>query len=957
MSAPSAVVDLVERFERNVDAYKRPDYNETQVRREFIDPLFEVLGWDVNNRAGFAEQYKDVIHEDAIKVGGATKAPDYCFRIGGMRKFFVEAKKPSVNVKDDINPAYQLRRYAWSAKLPLSVLTDFEEFAIYDCRGKPTQTDKSSQGRVQYLKYTDYLAKWDQIAGVFSKDAILKGSFDKYAEHNKGKRGTAEVDAAFLAEIEIWRETLARNIALRNPGIGREELNYAVQVTIDRIIFLRICEDRGVEDYGRLMALRGGDKIYPRLCKLFRDADDRYNSGLFHFSKEKDRPELPDKFTLSLNIDDKPLNEMLKGLYYPESPYEFSMISADILGQVYEQFLGKVIRLTEGGQAKVEEKPEVRKAGGVYYTPTYIVDYIVQNTVGKLLENKTPKEVEKLRVLDPACGSGSFLIGAYQFLLDWHLKWYLANDPDKWAAGKKPAIVLKEKHGWRLTLAERKKIVLSNIFGVDIDPQAVEVTKLSLCLKVLEGETSAPVLFAHERALPDFSNNIKCGNSLIGPDFYDGKSPDLFDHDDRRRINVFDWQAEFPAIMKSGGFDAVIGNPPYGAMFSDHEVEYLRLNYDTPANSLDSFLMFTEKSAELLRDGAYLGYIIPSGWVSTPSSLPLRRFFLATFVPQSFVTLPFGVFPNAYIDAVIFTAKRSIDPKADDAHHVELIVFPPRFRVQSADEFVGFRKVSTYRHWTESKNLDFLITASKSEADLVTRIGTAPGRFGDFVVVKRGIEVFAPISDPIRFERPERALTGTLQRYDLRHGPAGFIDYTMEIQQSKPIDFFDGKRILLRQVLSRSLRLQATIATERFLTNQSVQSLLLQPDIPASISLEAILGVLNSRLISWFFKNTNSVARRDDFPKIIIKQTRELPFPVPPGGSVAQDVLLDKLALNVCELLKAIQRLTTAKTPNEESQHQRTISASDRQIDQLVYALFGLTGAEIRIVEATEVYK
>jgi hypothetical protein len=384
MPIPALVTELVRRFERNYDAYRSGQYNETQVRREFIDPMFKTLGWDMDNERGYAEAYKDVVHEDAIKVGGATKAPDYCFRIGGTRKFFLEAKKPAVNIKEEIHPAYQLRRYAWSAKLPLSILSDFEEFAVYDCRVKPDKADKAAAARTLYLTYRDYAARWDEIAAVFSRDAVLKGSFDQYAESNKAKKGTAEVDAAFLQEIECWRELLARNIALRNPGLGQRDLNYAVQATIDRIIFLRIGEDRGFEPYGRLMALQNGGQVYERLAQLFRQADDRYNSGLFHFKPEKGR-DAPDEWTLNLLLDDKPLKDILKNLYYPDSPYEFSVLPADILGQVYEQFLGKVIRLTSGHRAIVEDKPEVKKAGGVYYTPTYIVDYIVRQTVGKLL--------------------------------------------------------------------------------------------------------------------------------------------------------------------------------------------------------------------------------------------------------------------------------------------------------------------------------------------------------------------------------------------------------------------------------------------------------------------------------------------------------------------------------------------------------------------------------------------
>lgn len=318
MTPPDLIIELVERFERNRAAYRSGHYNETQVRREFIDPMFEALGWDVANKQGYAEAYKDVVHEETLKVGGGTKAPDYGFRIGGVRKFFVEAKKPSVDIKEDVHPAYQLRRYAWSAKLPLSVLTDFEEFAVYDCRVRPDKSDKASTARVLYLTFDQYAHRWEEIAGIFGREAILRGSFDKYVEGTASKRGTAEVDRAFLAEIERWRDLLARSIALRNAGLTQRQLNFAVQQTIDRIIFLRICEDRGIEPYGTLLGLVNGAQVYERLLLRFRHADARYNSGLFHFEPDRARVEAPDTLTPGIAIDDKALRDILKSLYYPD---------------------------------------------------------------------------------------------------------------------------------------------------------------------------------------------------------------------------------------------------------------------------------------------------------------------------------------------------------------------------------------------------------------------------------------------------------------------------------------------------------------------------------------------------------------------------------------------------------------------------------------------------------------
>jgi len=656
---PQELLDLVARFQEHVDVYRSGQYNEAQVRKEFIDPFFASLGWDIDNKNNYAEQYKEVIHEDAIRVGGLMKAPDYCFRIGGTRKFFVEAKKPSVNIREDISAAYQVRRYAWSAKLPLSILCDFEEFAVYDCRKRPEKGDSPSVGRILYVTYDEYERRWGEIASVFSRDAILRGSFDKFAETTRGKRGTAEVDDAFLEEIESWRIALARNLAIRNPFLSQRELNFAVQRAIDRIIFLRICEDRGIEPYGQLQGLLNGPRVYPRLCDIYDRADDRYNSGLFHFAPESNRPEAPDELSKRLVLDDKVLKDIIKRLYYPESPYEFSVLPADILGQVYEQFLGKVIRLTAGHQAKVEEKPEVKKAGGVYYTPTYIVDYIVANTVGKLLEGKTPKKASDLRILDPACGSGSFLIGAYQYLLDWHLKYYLDGDPEKYARGRNPALV-RTSGGWRLTTAERKRILTNNIYGVDIDSQAVEVTKLSLLLKVLEGETEASLsaqMKMLERALPDLGGNIKCGNSLIGPDFYSGQQLTLLDDEEMYRINVFDWNSRtegFGAIMEAGGFDAVIGNPPYIRIqalkeFAPVEVEFYKRTYIAASKgNYDIYVVFVERGLSLLGPGGRLGYILPSKFFTTDYGRELRSLLAGALAVSGIVDFGHAqVFHNA----------------------------------------------------------------------------------------------------------------------------------------------------------------------------------------------------------------------------------------------------------------------------------------------------------------------
>lgn len=654
-TAPATTLELVERFERNRAAYESAHYNETQVRREFIDPLLRSLGWDIDNAAGYAEAYKDVVHEDAIRVAGIPKAPDYSVRIGGTRKFFVEAKRPSVNLKLDPSPAYQLRRYAWSAKLPLSILTDFAELAVYDCRLRPEPHDSAAKARVLYLTCDEYPARWDELASVFARDAVLRGSFDAYAEAARAKRGTTEVDDAFLAEIETWRDELARNIALRNPTLSARDLNFAVQTTIDRIVFLRICEDRGLENYGTLREAAAAVNVYSRLMALFQRADARYNSGLFHFRRERGRSE-PDDLTPSLSVDDKSLRAIINRLYYPASPYQFSVISADILGQVYERFLGRVISLTPARRVRIEDKPDVKKAGGVYYTPVYVVNFIVAQALGSALADRDPKRIiggnqrESFRVLDPACGSGSFLIAAYQYLLDWFLSYYTTSNPQRWARGPSPRIYRGSRGGWRLTTRERKRIVTDHIFGVDIDPQAVEVTKLSLMLKVLEGESDEMIqlelrLF-NERALPDLDDNIKCGNSLIGPDFYDEPQMRLLSQDRHLEVNVFDWEEEFPVVFgrRTQGFDAVIGNPPWGARFTDEELSYARAHYRRViARMIDSYIYFLDRAFQLAKEGAPVGFIVPGTILNQTDARPVRELVLKRGL-STLVNLGEGVF-------------------------------------------------------------------------------------------------------------------------------------------------------------------------------------------------------------------------------------------------------------------------------------------------------------------------
>ncbi|MBQ3922871.1 MAG: Eco57I restriction-modification methylase domain-containing protein, partial [Spirochaetales bacterium] len=647
---------LVEQFREGEKFYMSKDFVESECRSKFIDPLLECLGWDVKNEKGARHDKQEVITEDRVVINGQVKHPDYTLCYGGERKIYIEAKQPSIDLKNDPSPALQVRRYAYTSKMPIAILTDFQELAIYDTRIKPKKTDNSSAARIEYITYQQFPDKFEELYKKISWEAVDLGHFDTFYESAKDKKGTATVDDDILAMIEQWRAYLAEDIALHNEEIDEYNLTSAVQKIIDRILFLRICEDKEIEEYNSLKKIAESKiDIYLQLKKLFSSANDKFNAGLF----------ASDKWLDSLIISDKTLCLIINALYYPECQYEFSVLPVEILGSIYEQFLGKIIRFSRktknGHSVEIIEKPEVQKAGGVYYTPPYIVKYIVRQTIGKKIEGKTPDEVSKMRFLDPACGSGSFLVGAYQYLLDWHLDYYLGSV----SSGLKPAadrtenlyekrgIIYKDSvtHDYKLSVEEKRRILLNNIYGVDIDAQAVEVTKLSLFLKLLENEGKAlsqgqTLLFRQsdlsEKILPSMSGNIKCGNSLIGSDYYDDKDLLLFDMAKQRKVNAFDWEKEFarsaaacggstPCGDSSALFDCVIGNPPYLRVQGlrenyEEESKFYEKKYKSATGRFDFYILFMERGFSLLNKDGILSFILPHKFITADFGTGIRKF-------------------------------------------------------------------------------------------------------------------------------------------------------------------------------------------------------------------------------------------------------------------------------------------------------------------------------------------
>ena len=734
------VAKLCQYFAANRQSFLAPGVKEAHVRQSLIDPFFAALGWDVRNASMAAPQYREVIPEDSLDVEGQLKAPDYTFRVGTLPKFYVEAKKCGVNISADPAPAYQLRRYGFSAKLALSILTDFDELGVYDCAARPRPGDKASHARIQYFGFTEYPDHWREIWDVFSREAVWSGTFDQYAA-SKRKRGTSEVDSEFLKDIEGWRDVLARNLALRNSNLSADDLNAAVQRIIDRLIFLRMAEDRGLESYGQLLKLCEQPDIYNRFMSgVCRKADQKYNSGLFHFQKETGVSDAPDTLTPRLAVDDNALKPILQSLYFEHGcPYHFGVLPVEILGTVYERFLGKVIRLTAGHQAKVEEKPEVRKAGGVYYTPAYIVNYIVQNTIGKQIEGKSPadlaggKTTPPFRVLDMACGSGSFLLGAYQFLLDHCLKWHLANPSTKPVR----AVCLNAKGETCLTIAERKRILTTHIYGVDIDRQAVETTKLSLLLKALEGENdislSQQMTLLHERALPNLSDNIKCGNSLIESDYFSGQI--LPNAEELRHVNPFDWAAEFPDAMQAGGFNCVIGNPPYGAELSIDQKAYFHKLFTGEFKSIDTFELFLLQSRRKLQRDGRISMIIPASWFTGEKYEASRRILVNELYPVVAYALPFDVFKDAYIDTAIIVLTSAA------SENCLVHFFPKKERLTVISDNLGSQVPTVNIRQDSQCRLSMML--SKQTAPVLEKVNIPNVQFSDWFDISRGVQPYS----------------------------------------------------------------------------------------------------------------------------------------------------------------------------------------------------------------------
>lgn len=672
IAARASVAELVRNFQRNEADCLRTTYNETQARTDFITPLLEAFGWDVHNGAGHPVALREVIEEATVEVGEErlSKRPDYELRLARQRKLFVEAKKPSVRIDRNRDAAFQTRRYGYSASLPISILTNFHQLAIYDCLPIPMQTDEAHVARLLLVNYKEFEARFDELWPLLSRQAVYSGDFDKRFAVDVTRHGAEQFDDLFLRQVRSWRERLASDIHASTLGLSPSELTYAVQLFLSRIVFLRICEDRDIERYATLRNLPIANTFDALMAEL-RRADDFYDSGLFR---------LLDDARLCIRISDGVLHSIIAELYYPQSPYTFAVVETEVLGEIYEQFLGEEITVV-GGTVEIIHKQEVRDSGGVIPTPRYIVDAIVARTLVPVLSGKSPTELIGFAVADICCGSGIFLLSVYEFILDHYLTWYLANNRAN-HIGKTIYEVGAER--WRLTFDEKRRILQCHIRGVDIDSNAIEVAQFSLLLKLIEDETGDGlreyVTRQQTRALPDLNDAIRSGNSLVSQSEWITAMQSTMSLELIEKVNPFNWSAEFPIEMGNGGFNVIVANPPYIRIqnmtnYSSEEVAF----YQSPTSpyltarqdNFDKYALFIERAISLLQPDGRLGIITPHKFMTTQAGRALRRLITTDQLLKEVVH--FGVKQVFGRNAANYTCILVLDRSGNDEVRVEQI--------------------------------------------------------------------------------------------------------------------------------------------------------------------------------------------------------------------------------------------------------------------------------------------
>ncbi len=998
-----ALEELVGDFQKRLRYYNSDEYDETALRNDFLNPLWRALGWDLENKSRKTQMLRDVQLETRVDIAGRKKKADYIFRTDGLNRFVCEAKRPT-ELGD--TAAYQAQRYVFNLGLYLGILSDFQEFKVYVVGGKPDPL--APVDPVLKWNFTEYPLVAQQMWELFSYDAVSKSSLEQYVAslEKKPRKGKAHqgwlvrlprermVDFAFLADLEDDRVALARDLVRCNRKFRWTDtaLNEAIQRILDRILFIRFCEDREIETGGSLEGIVSDWRnisvhrppLYPRLVAHFRSLDPEFNGALFstHFSEK-------------ISVSDEFLSVLIEKLSSEDSPYLFNTLPVEILGSVYERFIGRVVHVTGAKHVAVKEKPEVRKAGGIYYTPRYIVDYIVEQTIGNLLKGKTPTKMRELTALDPACGSGSFLIRAFERICEGHLEWFQKNPQSH----REELCYSDDQGNLHLTTHLKRQIMLSSIFGVDLDPQAVEVTMLSLYLKILQGETEASVqrqqtLFPDEPLLPDLSKNIRIGNSLIGSDY-----SDLFDDPEEQKVRPFDYDATFPDILneRRGGFDAVIGNPPYYNVDRlgkrSRQMQYLKRSYAAVWNDKTDILnYFLYKAVTLSR--LKVGMIISRAFLEAYKSNRLRdRLRRQTQVEEIVDFADFHVFDAGITTAIVLLRK---EPDAKGVFTVRKL----RDGKPTAEQLAGGLNSNNEQLFEIIRPKQTQLTSdawnfsSRAFQRLHDKIDSNHPAIGELFTIGQGMQtgcngVFGGLfgSDAKKLElgakwSRKRAANSDIERYGIRdrkeyllwvepadrfedlprpirthltehqavlkkraaykRGNCEWWKFTWPLHKAH----YDQDKIIAPFLASRNRF--ALDTTHRFIGLTDTIVLFKKSQVEEDIAY--VLALLNSKLLDFRFKGIAKL-KGGGIYEYFENSVSKLPIRRIDFSDRKEKTCHDALVQLATRMTDLTAKLPKVSSDAERGSIEDMIRSTDYKIDSLVYKLYGFTDGERKAVE------
>lgn len=1007
------VRELVRTFESNKHAYLGPDYPEAQARKDFIDKLFIALGWDVNHDIQKNPYEQEVKVEPPVTVGATQRHADYAFHLApnfNNVRFFVEAKKPSAAIATKEN-YFQVIRYGWNSQTPLAVLTDFQQFKVLDCRYKPDPDTALS--RIVYTHdYTEYAdpEKFARIYWLFSREAVASGSLEKRVAELHKPRGKAvqrglfpgaykPVDESFLEELDEFRKDLARSFKASDPHLDSETLTELAQRTLDRLVFLRFLEDKGIEIQPIVDKFGDRGTEWEDFVAASRRLDGIYNGVVFKYHSILDAS--------TFRVDGAVFGGICERLASFNTPYDFNYIPIPILGSIYERFLGKVIVAT-AKRVHVVEKPEVRKAGGVYYTPEYISRYIVQNTVGKLITGRTPSGIATMRFADIACGSGSFLLCIYDVLLQYHGNFYNAlTGPEKARAVKRGDCIDHDGKLY-LSLSKKREILLNNIYGVDIDAQATEVTQFSLFLRLLQDETTVSTHqylldFEHvaqlKKLLPDLSKNIVCGNSLIGTDILDGQ---LFPRSEERKLNPMNFEDAFPEVMKRGGFDAIVGNPPYLKERGNKEFFEPIMHSDYRKyhqGKMDLWYYFLHRAIDITKNGGRIGLITNSYWVKSDGASKLieriknnitfervvdfgdfkifdgvsGKHMVHIYVNGAEVKNPIcdyikidpssfeGIIDNfastkIKLESIFIDGKVSFDKdenlRLENCTTLEDL-FDSSIGVQESTDKISTKQLAQFKKSGFSAGTGVFVLSSQELKQLdLTELEqklfkkyldlNAVGRFsitfdGEYLLYSD--ETVREDIATNRYPQLKRHLDRFRDFITSSNRPYG-------LHRPRETRFFDSPKLICKGMFEVP---EFCYDEEKYYVGFSFSVIIRKSP---NYNLKYLLGLLNSSLGKyWFYKNGK---RRGVGVDIGVKVFRRFPIRTIDFDNNADKSRHDEVVAKVEAMLDSKKQLAKSHTDKDKTYYVNKCASLDRKIDLIVYDLYGLTEDEIRIVEESD---